>query len=127
MSRKLRRLIIPRDVTIFYWGQKIDNNMPLTRQQDANEYTAVVTDLKESVKFLRQRRGLHHFPEPHDHAGTAAMLTKLASAMSTCRRTTTTGHPRQGRGSERPKTEADRPGHQPDGSTSASKLKPAAT
>jgi len=24
-SRKLRRLIIPRDVTIFYWGQKIDN------------------------------------------------------------------------------------------------------
>ena len=51
MSRKLRRLIIPREVTIFYWGQKIDNNMPLTRQQDANEYTAVVTDLKESVKF----------------------------------------------------------------------------
>lgn len=51
MSRTMRRLIIPRDVTLYYWGQKSDNNMPLTRQQDANEYTAVVTDLKESVKF----------------------------------------------------------------------------
>ena len=47
----MRRLIVPRDVTIYYWGQKIDNTMPLTRQQDGNEFTAVLSDLKESVKF----------------------------------------------------------------------------
>jgi len=67
----------PREVTIFYWGQKIDNNMPLTRQQDANEYTAG-GDRPEGVGQVHVTgRGFHHFPNRTITLVPPPMLTRL--------------------------------------------------
>jgi hypothetical protein len=52
MSRKLRKLIVPKEVRIYYWGAKTSDEAPMSsQQQGVNEFSAILSDLKESVKF----------------------------------------------------------------------------
>ncbi|MSR54977.1 MAG: hypothetical protein EXS09_17070 [Gemmataceae bacterium] len=50
MSRTIRKLKIPDDVTLFYKGAKTDVDMKL-RQEGNNEFSGTLSDLKESVRF----------------------------------------------------------------------------
>ena len=50
MSRTLRKLAIPQEITLSYWGPKTSITMTL-KQEPGNEYTGALSDLKESVKF----------------------------------------------------------------------------
>src|SRR5262245_54048759 len=50
MSRTLRRLDIPEDVDLYYWGAKTRVDMKLRREAN-NEFAGTLSDLKESVKF----------------------------------------------------------------------------
>jgi hypothetical protein len=51
MSRTLRKLDIPEDVALYYWGAKSRVDMKLRREAN-NEFAGTLTDLKESVKFF---------------------------------------------------------------------------
>jgi hypothetical protein len=50
MSRKLRKLKIPDEVELYYWGAKTRVDMKL-RAEPNNEFSGTLSDLKESVKF----------------------------------------------------------------------------
>jgi hypothetical protein len=50
MSRKLRKLKIPDEVELYYWGAKTRVDMKL-RPEPNNEFSGTLSDLKESVKF----------------------------------------------------------------------------
>ncbi len=50
MSRTMRKLKIPDEVTLYYKGAKTRVDMKL-RAEANNEFTGTLTDLKESVKF----------------------------------------------------------------------------
>ena len=76
-SRRLRRLVIPSDVVVHYWGKKTKSEMPLTRQQDNNEYAAVLTDLKESVKFYVTGADYVTYPDRLITLVPPPMLTQL--------------------------------------------------
>src|SRR5260370_9817914 len=77
MSRTFRKLKIPDEVKIYYWGEKIDNMMPMNRQQDANEFHSVLTDLKESVKFYVKGEDYFTFPDRTITLVPPPMLTRL--------------------------------------------------
>ena len=49
-SRKLRKLKIPDEVGLYYWGAKMRVDMKL-RAEGNNEFSGTLSDLKESVKF----------------------------------------------------------------------------
>lgn len=50
MSRKVRKLKIPDDVELFYWGAKTRVDMKLKAEAN-NEFSGTLSDLKETVKF----------------------------------------------------------------------------
>jgi hypothetical protein len=50
MSRKVRKLTIPSEVELFYWGAKTRVDMKLKGEAN-NEFSGTLSDLKESVKF----------------------------------------------------------------------------
>src|SRR5262249_4476167 len=77
MSRTLRKLEIPQTVSIHYWGAKTSNEMPMTRQQDSNEFTCVLSELKESVKFYVQGEDFSTYPYKRITLVPPPMLTKL--------------------------------------------------
>ncbi|MFL5342228.1 MAG: hypothetical protein ACJ8F7_18940 [Gemmataceae bacterium] len=76
-SRRLRKLDIPSDVVVHYWGKKTRNEMPLTRQQENNEYAGVLTDLKESVKFYVTGADYFTYPDRLITLVPPPMLTQL--------------------------------------------------
>src|SRR4029077_1540023 len=62
-SRRLRKLVVPQDVKIYYWGQRSSDEAPLVRQQQGvNEFAVVLTDLKESVKFYIKGEDYSTYP-----------------------------------------------------------------
>lgn len=50
MGRKFRQLEVPDRVMVVYWGAKTSNDLPLP-QGENQEYSGVLSDLRESVKF----------------------------------------------------------------------------
>jgi hypothetical protein len=50
LSRRFRKLEIPTVVTVYYQGETLKSEQTLKRQEDS-EYTGVLSDLKESVRF----------------------------------------------------------------------------
>ncbi|HLW66170.1 MAG TPA: hypothetical protein VKS79_12735 [Gemmataceae bacterium] len=62
MSRTMRRLTIPASVTMTYWGEKTNSDMPLTKQQELNEFSCVLNDLKESVRFYVRGEDFYTYP-----------------------------------------------------------------
>jgi hypothetical protein len=50
LSRRFRRLEVPTVVTVYYQGETLKSEQTLKRQED-NEYSGVLSDLKESVRF----------------------------------------------------------------------------
>jgi hypothetical protein len=50
MTRRLRKLIIPNQVVVYYRGETVRSEQTLKKQAD-NEYSGVLSDLKESVRF----------------------------------------------------------------------------
>jgi hypothetical protein len=62
MSRRIRKLIIPTDIRVSYWGPKTSNLMPFPRQADSNEFAGVLTELKESVRFSVQAEDFTLYP-----------------------------------------------------------------
>jgi hypothetical protein len=50
MARRLRKLAIPNQVVIYYRGETVRSEQTLKKQPD-NEYSGVLSDLKESVRF----------------------------------------------------------------------------
>ncbi|HEV3142484.1 MAG TPA: hypothetical protein VGZ47_01215, partial [Gemmataceae bacterium] len=62
MSRTIRRLKIPASVSMTYWGEKTNSDMPLTKQQELNEFSCVLNDLKESVKFYVKGEDFYTYP-----------------------------------------------------------------
>lgn len=51
MSRTIRKLQIPDDVELSYWGAKTRVTMSLRKEGQNNEFTGTLSDLKETVKF----------------------------------------------------------------------------
>jgi hypothetical protein len=78
MSRKLRKLEVPKEVKIYYWGARTSDEAPLVRQQQGvNEYAVVITDLKESVKFYVKGEDYSTYPYRRITLVPPPMLTKL--------------------------------------------------
>jgi hypothetical protein len=50
MARRLRKLTIPNQVVVYYRGETVRSEQTLKKQAD-NEYSGVLSDLKESVRF----------------------------------------------------------------------------
>lgn len=50
MSRRLRKLVIPNQVVVYYRGETVRSEQTLKKQAD-NEYSGMLSDLKESVRF----------------------------------------------------------------------------
>jgi hypothetical protein len=50
MARRLRKLVIPNQVVVYYRGETVRSEQTLKKQAD-NEYSGVLSDLKESVRF----------------------------------------------------------------------------
>jgi hypothetical protein len=50
MARRLRKLLIPDGVVVYYRGETIRSEQTLKKQAD-QEYSGVLSDLKESVRF----------------------------------------------------------------------------
>jgi hypothetical protein len=50
MARRLRKLVIPNQVVVYYRGDTVRSEQTLKKQAD-NEYSGVLSDLKESVRF----------------------------------------------------------------------------
>jgi hypothetical protein len=53
MSRRLRKLIIPRQVTVYTKGVSTKNEQTLVKQGE-NEFSGALADLKESIRFTIQ-------------------------------------------------------------------------
>ncbi|MGL6095974.1 MAG: hypothetical protein ACRC7O_09285 [Fimbriiglobus sp.] len=51
MSRTVRKVVIPTDVTLVYYGPKTSGTVSLTREP-GGDFTGEVTGLKESVRFV---------------------------------------------------------------------------
>jgi hypothetical protein len=75
--RKLRKLAVPANVTVQYWGKKSSNVMPLTRQQHPSEFAGVLSDLKESVRFYVKGEDFTTYPDRLITLVPAPMLTRL--------------------------------------------------
>src|SRR5262249_26791996 len=77
-SRKLRKLVVPQDVKIYYWGARTSDEAPLVRQQQGvNEYAVVITELKESVKFYVKGEDYSTYPYRRITLVPPPMLTRL--------------------------------------------------
>jgi hypothetical protein len=50
LARKFRELVIPREVLVYYKGETVKSEQTLKKQAD-NEYSGLLSDLKESVQF----------------------------------------------------------------------------
>jgi hypothetical protein len=50
MARRLRKLAIPNQVVVYYRGETVRSEQTLKKQAN-NEYSGVLSDLKESVRF----------------------------------------------------------------------------
>ena len=50
MSRRLRKLAVPNQVVAYYRGETVRSEQTLKKQAD-NEYSGILSDLKESVRF----------------------------------------------------------------------------
>src|SRR5438132_8213754 len=50
MARRLRKLVVPDLVTVYYKGDTMRSEQTL-KKEAANEYAGVLSDLKESVRF----------------------------------------------------------------------------
>src|SRR5262249_49555002 len=50
MSRRLRKLATPNKVVVYYRGETVRSEQTLKKQGD-NEYSGVLSDLKEAVRF----------------------------------------------------------------------------
>ncbi|HLJ93669.1 MAG TPA: hypothetical protein VKU02_10815 [Gemmataceae bacterium] len=50
MARRLRKLTIPNQVVVYYRGETVRSEQTLKKQSDS-EYSGVLSDLKESVRF----------------------------------------------------------------------------
>lgn len=53
MSRRLRKLVIPRQVTVYAKGASTKNEQMLVKQGE-NEFSGALADLKESIRFTIQ-------------------------------------------------------------------------
>lgn len=63
MTRRLRKLQIPSDVRVHYWGVKSTEEAPMARQQTGtNEYSIVLSDLKESIRFYVEGEDYATYP-----------------------------------------------------------------
>lgn len=63
MSRRLRKLEVPADVRIHYWGARSRDEAPMARQQTGvNEFSVVLSDLKESVRFYVEGEDYTTYP-----------------------------------------------------------------
>ena len=76
-SRKLRKLEIPQNVSVHYWGAKTSSEMPMARQQDSNEFAGVLNELKESVKLYVKGEDFTTYPYKKITLVPPPMLTKL--------------------------------------------------
>src|SRR5439155_18126400 len=74
---QFRKLKVPNEIRIRYWGEKIDNSMPLTQQPDSDDYVCVLTDLKESVKFYVKGEDYFTHPDRSITLVPPPMLTRL--------------------------------------------------
>jgi hypothetical protein len=45
-----------------YWGEKTNSDMPLTKQQELKEFSCVLNDLKESVRFYVRGEDYYTYP-----------------------------------------------------------------
>jgi len=61
MSRTLRQLEIPEEVTLSYWGDNTQSDQTL-RREDNNEYAGTLQDLKETVRF--QAHAIDYWTKP---------------------------------------------------------------
>ena len=55
MARRLRKLKIPAEITVYYRGDTVRSEQTFQRHNE-QEYTGVLTDLKESVRFTARGR-----------------------------------------------------------------------
>lgn len=78
MSRRLRKLVVPTEVRIHYWGAKSRDEAPMARQQTGTyEFSVVLSDLKESVQFYVQGEDYSTYPYRRITLVPPPLLTRL--------------------------------------------------
>lgn len=78
MSRRLRKLVVPAEVRIHYWGAKSSDEAPMARQQTGHhEFAVVLSDLKESVRFYVEGEDYSTYPYRRITLVPPPMLTRL--------------------------------------------------